>query len=132
MQIVSKNLKHEIYFFLIAGCLGVSIDFVIYFLLHNIFGTLLAKITSFYTGVVFTYFFNKNITFSKKDLKKFNKNYLFKYFTLLTFTMSINTLINEFMLIIINNDYSFYFSFIIATSVSMLVNFTLMKFWIFK
>ncbi len=85
-----------------------------------------AKRISFICGALFVFFVNKKLVF--KNYEKFGKQ-LF-YFVILYFcSFVINSLSHDFVLKELNMSY---IAFLIATSMSTIINYIGQKFWIFK
>ncbi|MBD8166113.1 GtrA family protein [Erwinia persicina] len=61
-----KTLR-EVVFFAISGGLGFLVDTVILYLLIDIFGPYIARCFSFFSAVLFTWVFNRSITFKDKS-----------------------------------------------------------------
>lgn len=118
----------EIYRFLIVGICSVSIDFLFYyfFIYLDLFDPNNSKRLSFIIGAIFAFYANRNYVF-KVGEKKFTQ---YVMFSLLYFT--------SFILNSIVHDYVYLFtratliSFLCATAVSTITNFTGQKFIIFK
>ena len=130
-NILAKLLKYEVTRFLIVGGTTVLIDLVFYFILIYLgFDTSLSKGISFSVGTVFAYFANRSYTF-KSSMSGFIR---FIFFTLLYLsTLSINVVSNEIVLNLTSQIYgSLMIAFIIATSLSATLNFTGMKYIVFK
>ena len=134
MQISLRRLKREVGFFIVGGLISVIIDFIVYFFAAPFLGTFLGKIVGYYSGVIFSFIFNRYVTFGKNlnfDERK-TGNHIARYTILLTFTMLINSCINEILYLNLETSHKFAISFVIATGISMNLNFIFMKYWVFK
>ena len=119
--------------FFLAGILAVITDYFVYNLTFNNWGIILAKLYGFYSGVIVSFLINSSFTFSKNGKALINFNYFLKYFLILSLRMIINVSVNYF---IVNSFITFsnilFIGFTVATFFSMVFNFLLMKFWVFK
>ena len=130
-NILAKLLEYEVARFLIVGGTTVLIDLICYFILIYIgFDTFLSKAVSFSVGTVFAYFANRNFTF-QSSMGGFVR---FTVFTLLYLsTLVVNVSSNEIVIKFTNHiNGSLIIAFLIATSLSATLNFTGMKYIIFK
>ena len=130
-NILAKLLEYEVARFLIVGGTTVLIDLIFYFtLIYMGFDTSLSKGISFSVGTVFAYFANRNYTFQSSMGGFFR----FIVFTLLYLsTLVVNVVSNEIVLkLTIQINGSLMIAFIIATSLSATLNFTGMKYIVFK
>lgn len=132
------------------GCSAVAIDFYIYnltleLLCHgcgdnvtyrnlflNITNADIAKASGFMCGSFYTYYMNKRFTWKKKDR---NNRRLARFFTLYAVSFLVNILGNKWALIwdqivpfIKIKDLAFLF----ATCLSVSINFTGQKLWVFN
>ncbi len=122
---MSKN-KREIIRFIFAGFSAVGTDFVIYFILINVLSNSFSKIISFVCGTIVAYLINKYWTFEKHKKSLIE---MFKFFFLYLLTLSVNVITNK---IFLNNFNLVYFSFLIATGISTILNFIGQKWWVFR
>lgn len=125
-------LKKEISVFFVVGLSTVLVDFVIYFLLIclQLVPSNLAKIFSFVSGTIYSYWANKSWTFNEKKIKISS---VLKFAFLYSIALCLNVLINSQLLEFFkNSDYALQISFFFATSVSASVNFVGMKLFVFK
>ena len=130
-NILAKLLEYEVARFLIVGGTTVLIDLICYFILIYIgFDTFLSKGVSFSVGTVFAYFANRNYTFQSSMGGFFR----FTVFTLLYLsTLVVNVASNEIILKFTSHiNGSLMIAFLIATSLSATLNFTGMKYIVFK
>ena len=126
------NKLREIIIFMIVGLTAVLIDYIIYILLINIsIDILFSKSLSYISGTIFSYFANKLITFN--DNREYSKTFS-KFIFLYTITLIINTLSNNYLVMILENyvNYFIEISFLISTLISATLNFLGMKFLIFN
>jgi len=117
--------------FLIVGITTVLVDFVIYLLLLFFdFETGLAKALSFSSGAIFAYFANRGYTFQSKR-KGLLRFILFSALYILTLTINVGT--NGLVLSVLGTAQFFIiFAFLIATSLSAIINYIGMKYIIFR
>ena len=127
-------IKQSLYF-LVTGTLAVSLDFVVYLILLENLGTVFSKLCGFYCGVFLSFYLNASFTFKNNN----NNNNLInfknfkKYLFILTISMLINNIINYVFIIILHEVlYAIYIAFVLATVASLIFNFLMMKFWIFR
>lgn len=85
----------------------------------------ISKRISFIIGTCNSFFFNKYITFNSNS-KSFSQ--LIKYFVVWGISFTFNTISHDFFIEYFNG----YIPFLIATSISVLINFTGSKLWVFK
>ena len=133
MQIKSKKLIRQLFYFFIAGISAVSIDYVIYRITLNLLGTILSKIFGFYAGIFLSFLINGSYTFRKEDRSLLSSIYFFRYIFFLTISMFLNTILNFYLL---NTFYRFpnitLLAFLISTFASMTFNFLVIKLIVFK
>jgi len=124
-------IKNELIKFIIVGSFTVLIDLTIYSLLLLLDQqTVFSKAFGFSFGTIFAYFANRHFTFKGGN----NSIYRFIIFLILYIcSMFANVFTNELMLLIlVQNQSTIMFAFIIATSLSAVINFIGMKFIIFR
>jgi putative flippase GtrA len=118
----------EIYRFLIVGICSVSIDFIFYyfFIYFDFFDPNNSKRISFIIGAIFAFYANRNYVF-RVNQKKFSQYIMFSilYFT----SFILNSIVHDYIYLISNLTLV---SFLCATMVSTITNFTGQKFLIFK
>jgi len=118
----------EIYRFLIVGICSVSIDFIFYyfFIYFDFFDPNNSKRISFIIGAIFAFYANRNYVF-RINQKKFSQYIMFSilYFT----SFILNSIVHDYIYLISNLTLV---SFLCATMVSTITNFTGQKFLIFK
>jgi len=120
--------------FILVGFVAFTSDITLYLALVSYgWQTILAKATGFIFGLIIGYFLNSIFTFQKTAInqKRFFK-YLFVYFC----SLIANTLTNEYLINLfinsINRDQAFLIAVIIATTVSLLMNFFGLRYYVFK
>ncbi|NUM31091.1 MAG: GtrA family protein [Bacteroidetes bacterium] len=146
---MKKAIKQFSIFFII-GCSAVAIDFYIYnvildLLCHGCADEItfnkiflgftsadIAKATGFMCGSFYTYYMNKRFTWKQRDR---NNRRLARFFTLYAISFVVNILGNKFALqwsqilsFIKVKDIAFLF----ATGLSVSINFTGQKLWVFN
>ena len=124
---IKKKIKREIIFYIIVGITSVIIDFSSYNFLTNIFylDNSNSKRISYLIGSIFSFLLNKRITF-KSPKKNFKEPILFSIIYLFSFVL--NSVVHDIMLEYIDGNYPF----VIATFVSIIINFIGQKFIVFK
>lgn len=120
----------EILNFLMVGILTVLIDYLVYFLSRNlIINTTQAKAFGFISGTVFAFLANRNITFKNHDNIW---GHLYKFLILYSGSLFINVTINNSLLNWLTDfQYKVQLSFLLATSISAIINFIGMKYFVF-
>ena len=118
----------EIYRFLIVGICSVSIDFLFYYVLIylDLFDPNNSKRISFIIGAIFAFYANRHYVF-KVDEKKISQYLMFSFLYFTSFIL--NSLVHDYILLMSNLTF---LSFLCATFVSTVTNFTGQKFIIFK
>ena len=133
MRIKSQRLIKQLFYFFIAGISAVSLDYTVYKITSNLFGTFFSKIFGFYAGVILSFLINGSYTFRKKDTSLLSSTYFLRYIFFLTVSMFLNTIVNYYLL---NTFYGFpnitFLAFLIATFISMTFNFIGIKLIVFK
>ena len=127
----NSSIRTQTFLFVIIGIMAVLIDTCSYLVLFFLIGSInLSKFVSFIMGAVFSYFGNKNITFNVKA-KKLTPVYFSLVYSI---SLGLNIFANSFSLYLFQNKetISILISFFIATIISALFNFIMMKFFVFK
>ena len=121
-----NQIKKELNKFLIAGLSAVGTDMLTYYLLINFLSTEISKGISFIIGSMVAFVINKYWTF-KKPKKSYKE--MIQFGALYSITLGINVITNKIVL-----DYTnlVLISFLVATGVSTILNFTGQKWWVFK
>ena len=131
-KLISKSsIKRQLTLFSIIGVTSVLIDTCCYLFLFSLTGLInLSKFISFIAGAFFSYYGNKNITFNVKA-KKLTPIYFSLVYSI---SLGINIFANGFSLYLFNNKetISILISFFVATLISALFNFIMIKFFVFK
>ena len=128
----NKKTINEILIFLLVGITTVVIDLLVYVFLAT--GINLnydfSKGVGFVIGTIFSFFANGKLTFARKSL---NYLILFKFLCLYSFSLFLNITINQLIMkSLLETSNFFWYAFVIATSVSALLNFIGMKFYVFS
>jgi|LakMenEpi03Aug12_release.lakeMendotaPanAssembly.Ray.scaffolds.fasta_scaffold1185034_1 putative flippase GtrA len=120
----------EIQYFLIVGILTVLIDYLVYSLSRKlIINTTQAKAVGFISGTFFAFLVNRKLTFKNYDNIWVH---LYKFLILYSVTLFINVTINKYLLNWLNDfHFKVQLSFLIATSISAIINFIGMKYFVF-
>ncbi len=122
--------QKQIFKFLIVGTLTVLIDYIFYYLFLFFLSTTFAKGISFIIGAVFAFIANKIYTF---NYNQFSKKSIIFFVLLYLLSLFVNIAVNDFCLLILTNSIlKIEISFIISTSVSALINYLGMKYFVFK
>ncbi len=126
---ITKQIKS---FFLI-GIFSFIIDAGIYYLLISKLdiGILISKTFSFLCGTLNSYIFNRYLTFRSNIRHDIG---ISKHYLLYGMSLFFNVNINYFIYINLADvfDYAYHAAFIIATGVSVVINFIGLKFFVFK
>ncbi len=109
------------------GVISISIDFIVYNISQFIFGISMStsKILSFICGAINSFIMNKKITFKSKN-NGFSEP--LKFIILYIISLYFNSTTHDYFL---RYDVN-YLPFISATIVSIIINFSGQKFWVFK
>ncbi len=110
-----------------VGFISVLIDATVYIILSDIFivSKSLSKIISFIIASVNSFLGNKIFTFR---LKSFNYKEPIKFILLYSVSLIANSLTHDYFLKIFDG----FLPFVISTIVSVTINFTGQKLWVFK
>lgn len=132
---MSGQLKKQLQGYIISGVLATGTDFICYNLL-TLFTVhfSLVKAFTFLLGTVVAYFYNKIITFAHNEN---GVTHIFKFFFLYCMSMLLNVGVNQNILWLTNYIANPTFikktsAFMMATLISMVINFIGQKFWVFK
>ena len=126
-MMINKKNQHELLRFLVTGMMAVGSDLISYYLLLNYISVDMAKGASFIIGSVVAFFMNKIWTF-KSDAPTHSAALSFSI--LYCFTFIANVSVNHLTLLTFEN--LTLLGFLFATSVSTVLNYIGMKFWVFK
>jgi putative flippase GtrA len=121
-----SKIKKELKRFLVAGLSAVGTDLGTYYLFLNVLPNDVAKAVSFFLGTIVAFAINKYWTFEKKE-KSYSE--IIRFSILYSVTLGANVLANK---LVLDNTRIVFFSLIMATGVSTLLNFIGQKFWVFK
>ena len=110
-----------------VGIVSLTIDFIFYNFFIYVVGISASnsKVLSFICGALNSFFMNKNFTFNSKE-----KNLIqpFKFIILYLISLYFNSETHDFFL-----EFDIiYLPFVAATLVSVAINFSGQKFWVFK
>jgi putative flippase GtrA len=124
---IKKKILIQFFSYSIVGVFSTAIDFLVYFSLQyfDILGASNAKRISYLFGTINSFYFNKKITF--KSYNKMSSEF-FRYVIVWTTSFFLNTITHDYLLSTFNN----YLPFIISAIISVLINFSGAKFWVFK
>jgi len=123
-------MNRQLIFFLIIGTCGVLIDYGVYLLLLNLISIQISKTLGFVSGALFNFFMNRLFTWKVKS--QVSKRFI-RFIVLYIFTLIANVLSNDFSLNLLQSQmYYIQISFLIATSISTILNFLGQKFWVFR
>jgi putative flippase GtrA len=124
---IKKKIRREIVSYIIVGITSIVIDFLFYNFLTDIFylDNSNSKRISYLIGSTSSFLLNKRITF-KSPKKTFKEPILFSivYF----FSFVLNSFTHDIMLEYIDGSYPF----IVATFISVIINYIGQKFIVFK
>ena len=129
---MSPKLRQQFTRFFVGGLVAVSIDWSTYFLLTRFGGIepTFSKVISFIVGTMFAFYYNGVISFQSN----LGKARFRRHMSLYTCSMFINMAVfNSAMKVApVFLDSSSFLSLILATSISMLLNFYGMRNWVFR
>tara|TARA_A100001011_G_C13827656_1_gene641546 strand:- start:189 stop:584 length:396 start_codon:yes stop_codon:yes gene_type:complete len=129
-----ENIYKNFFKFFVVGCIAFSSDILLYFFLVNIgWLTYIAKGAGFIFGLIIGFFLNSIFTFNNASIS--NKRF-FKYLLIYLISLLANTSVNEFLLSFLYlsayYEQAFWIAVIIATVVSMLMNFIGLRYYVYK
>ena len=121
-----SKIKKELKRFLLAGLSAVATDLATYYILLNFFPNDIAKAISFLLGTIVAFIINKYWTF-----EKYEKSYkeMMKFGILYSLTLGANVMTNN---IVLAYTSLVFLAFLVATSVSTVLNFIGQKWWVFR
>lgn len=129
-RFIQKLLSIQFIKFGLVGCMNTLVDLIVFTLLNAIFQIYyLAKIVSYTCGVLNSYFFNTRWTFRQEHKKSAGEFLLFVVINLISLGVSLG------MLYICRNVFKIRIDFlsnVIATVVSLVVNFLGNKLVVFR
>ncbi len=124
---ILKKIPTSFYRFLLIGGSATVIDFIIYIFISNYLDIKISKALSTSLASIYSFILNKKWTFT--DESKLSSFQVVKYIIVQIINILVNTTINTI-------TYQFtsmkVISFIIATSISMMVNYILQRIVVFK
>jgi len=125
---INKKIFFETYRFILIGLCTVTIDFIFYyiFIFFDIFDPNNAKRISFIVGAIFAFFANRSYVF-RVSIKKISQPIFFSILYLTSFLL--NSLVHDYVYLLTNITL---ISFLVATSVSTISNYSGQKFIIYK
>lgn len=131
-KVIISFFNKNIYLFQLSkySLIGLStliIDFIIYSVLQSLleFSSSKAKIISFIIASINSFIFNRKITFNSKS-KSIKEP--FRFIILYLISLTFNSITHDFVYIYNQKN----FPFLIATFVSVAINFNGQKYWVFK
>jgi len=126
--ILNHRLRKQIIRFLISGFSAAGTDTIFYFGFFNLLGHNSAKAFSFIAGSIVAFLMNKFYTFEKQRLSLIE---VIKFVILYIVTLTVNVGSNAGFLNILG-ERIVWIPFLIAASISTVLNFIGQKFWVFK
>lgn len=122
-----SRVRGEIFRFSISGAGAVFVDLITYYILINFLPFSLAKGMSFLTGSFVSFTANKYWTFEKYEKSTIE---VIRFYSLYLFSLGVNVLSNSYIL---SYDTGLiYVAFLIATGMSVVINFIGLKYWVYK
>ena len=120
--------------FFVVGCIAFGTDIISYFALLSLdFPSAIAKSISFMLGVAVGYILNSLFTFNNSQLVATE---LKKYILLYLGSMLVNMTLNEYFLSFLRDstlsNHSLLIAVLLATTVSLLINFFGLRYYVFK
>lgn len=124
---INDSNKKELIYYILIGILVVLVDYISYHFFYKIFSIDFSnsKRLSYLTGALLSFILNKRITFKSHE-KKISEPVLFSILYFLSFVL--NSATHDALL----NHFSGNYPFIIATLVSVILNYIGQKFIVFK
>jgi putative flippase GtrA len=124
---INDSIKKELIYYILIGILVVLVDYISYHFFYKIFSIDFSnsKRLSYLTGALLSFILNKRITFKSHE-KKISEPILFSILYFLSFVL--NSVTHDALL----NHFSGNYPFIIATVVSVMINYIGQKFIVFK
>ena len=113
--------------FLITGGSSTLIDFIIYYFLSVKINISVSKMISMFCACIYSFFINKNWTFSFKG--KMDKVLVLKYIISQALNIIINTFVNT---LVYNISEMKILAFIVATGIAMTFNYLFQNYIVFK
>ena len=122
-----------LFFFAVSGGIGFLIDVSVYYLTSLLVSYYIARLISFISAVLFTWWFNRNVTFN--DVIK-NSNIIIEFFKYLS-SMIVGGLLNYITFILSMNTFDMVklypiIGLALGSIVGMFINFILSRFIVYK
>jgi len=124
---LNTKTKGQFISYSIVGLISTILDFIIYYLLSSYTSLSMssAKRISFIIGTTNSFIFNKKFSFKSNNGVAYE---LIRYFVVWTISFILNSLVHDYSSKIISG----YVPFIVATFISICINFLGAKYWVFK
>ena len=124
-------IRRELLIFVVAGCLTVAFDFIVYRGLTYLFlcDSSLAKAASFIVGCIFAYFANRFWTFKRRIARSGS---LWRFNLVYAVGLVPNVLSNQDILSSWDSPAVLHVAFLVATRVSATLNFMGKKWFVFN
>ena len=122
-----KRIPTSFYRFLLIGGSATIFDFIIYMILSNHLDITISKVLSTSLASIYSFILNKKWTFV--DESKLSSSQVAKYVVVQIINIFVNTTINT---IVFHLTHYKILSFIVATGISMMVNYLLQRFFVFQ
>lgn len=123
---MAQKYKSQVRFLVVGGS-STLLDFIIYMLLSSKLNITISKFFSMMISSIYAFLINKNWTFNNKNKTTFIL--AFKYALCVCINIFVNTTSNTLLFNITRNKI---ISFVIATSIAMVLNYTIQKRIVFR
>lgn len=123
---MAQKYKSQVRFLVVGGS-STLLDFIIYMLLSTKLNITISKFFSMIISSIYAFLINKNWTFNNKNKTTFIL--AFKYVLCVCINIFVNTTSNTLLFNITRNKI---ISFVIATSIAMVLNYTIQKRIVFR
>ena len=123
---MAQKYKSQVRFLVVGGS-STLLDFIIYMLLSTKLNITISKFFSMMISSIYAFLINKNWTFNNKNKTTFIL--AFKYVLCVCINIFVNTTSNTLLFNITRNKI---ISFVIATSIAMVLNYTIQKRIVFR
>lgn len=123
----TKKSITQFSFYALFGLMSLGLDLIIYLLLTELLfiSASLSKIVSFISASINSFILNKRFTFK---IKEFYVKQPIKFFLIYSLSLFFNSSIHNFL----DKSYDGLIPFGIATFISVIINFSGQKFWVFR
>lgn len=130
-NILYGKLKH-ISRFSLVGVSNTIIDFLMFTILHGVFGVnyIVSQVSGYSFGVINSFLFNKKWTFNDNNSSKRTVYELIQFVIVNLISLVVTVIAMKFL--VKNFNINVYISKIIVTFIAQIVNFICYKFWVFK